>query len=70
MPRDSYYKWRAARSLRAERQAWEHEIKEHMMAIHYAHPYFGYPRMMTALCEACFRVNHKRVCRLMKELSI
>lgn len=40
------------------------------MAIHFAHPYFGYPRMMTALWEAGYRVNHKKVWRLMKELSI
>ena len=53
---------------RAERQTWDHEIKEHMMAIHFAHPYFRYPRAMRALCEAGYRVNHKKVCRLMKEL--
>ncbi|MBN3523688.1 IS3 family transposase [Paenibacillus apiarius] len=70
VPRASYYKWRATRSLRAERQTRDHEIKEHMMAIHFAHPYFGYPRMMTALWEAGYRVNHKKVWRLMKELSI
>jgi|GEM_PF-6505744 len=41
-----------------------------MMAIHFAHPYFGYPRMMTALWEAGYIVNHKKVSRLMKDLSI
>lgn len=41
-----------------------------MMAIHFAHPYFGYPRMMTALWEIGYLVNHKKVSRLMKELSI
>ncbi|TXK68121.1 DDE-type integrase/transposase/recombinase [Paenibacillus sp. N3.4] len=40
------------------------------MAIYFAYPYFGYPRMMTALWEAGYRVNHKKVWRLMKELSI
>jgi len=38
-----------------------------MMAIHLAHPYFGYPRMQTALQEASYLVNHKKVWRLMKE---
>ena len=40
------------------------------MAIHFAHPYFGYPRMTTALREAGYLVNHKKVWRLMKDLSI
>ncbi|OAB39812.1 hypothetical protein PGLA_18745 [Paenibacillus glacialis] len=71
IPRASYYKWRATtRSQHIERQARDHEIKEHMMAIHSVHSYFGYPRMMTALWEAGYRVNHKKVARLMKELSI
>jgi putative transposase len=70
IPRASYYKWRATRSLRMEKQAQDREIKEHMMAIHLAHPYFGYPRMIVALQEQGYRVNHKKVWRLMKELSI
>ncbi len=41
-----------------------------MLAIHLIHPYFGYPRMKTALREAGYLVNHKKVWRLMKELSI
>jgi putative transposase len=41
-----------------------------MIAIHFAHPYFGYPRMVTALHEAGYLVNHKKAARLMKELSI
>ncbi|MEC0090221.1 IS3 family transposase [Paenibacillus macquariensis] len=32
--------------------------------------YFGYPRMVTALWEEGYRVNHKKVSRLIKELSI
>jgi putative transposase len=56
--------------MRSEKQKKDHEIKEHMMAIHFAHPYFGYPRMMTALWEAGYRVNHKKVWRLMKNLKI
>lgn len=40
------------------------------MAIHFAHPDFGYPRMTTALWEAGYNVNHKKVGRIMRELSI
>jgi len=40
------------------------------MAIHFAHPEFGYPRMGTALWEAGFHVNHKKVWRLMKAMAI
>ncbi|WP_139993157.1 IS3 family transposase [Paenibacillus paridis] len=46
------------------------EIKEYMMAIHFTHPYFGYPRMRIALQEAGYIVNHKKEWRLMKALSI
>jgi putative transposase len=70
IPRPSYYKWRATCSLTSEKQKQDQELKEQMMAIHAIHPYFGYPRMMNALWEAGVRVNHKKVWRLMKELSI
>ncbi|KOP65010.1 hypothetical protein AMS62_06910 [Bacillus sp. FJAT-18019] len=70
VPRASYYKWRSTRLERGRKGNLDQEIKEHMMATHLAHPYFGYPRMVTALWEAGYRVNHKKVWRLMKELSI
>ncbi len=70
IPRASYYKWQATEPMRVEKQVRDYEIKEHMMAIHMIHPEFGYPRMMTALWEAGFRVNHKKVSRLMKVLAI
>jgi putative transposase len=70
IPRASYYKWRATRTLHTEKRTRDHEMREHMMAIHLAHPYFGYPRMIVALREEGYRVNHKKVYRLMKELSI
>ncbi len=41
-----------------------------MMAIHFANREFGYPRMTTALWEAGLNVNHKKVWRIMRELSI
>ncbi|EAA9756150.1 IS3 family transposase, partial [Salmonella enterica] len=40
------------------------------MAIHFANREFGYPRMTTALWEAGLNVNHKKVWRIMRELSI
>ncbi|WP_438351844.1 IS3 family transposase [Paenibacillus sp. FA6] len=70
LSRANYYKWRNERSRRAEIHTRDHEIKEHMIAIHLAHPYFGYPRMQTALREAGYLVNHKKIWRLMKKLSI
>ncbi|MEC0143361.1 IS3 family transposase, partial [Paenibacillus alginolyticus] len=66
----SYYKWSATKPQRKARQDRDHEIKEHMMAIHLAHPYFGYNRMVDALAEAGYIVNHKKAWRLMKELNI
>ncbi|WP_268794222.1 IS3 family transposase [Paenibacillus terrae] len=54
----NYYKWRAAKPRRDKIRVRDHDIKEHMMAIHLAHPYFGY------------LVSHKKVWGLMKELSI
>lgn len=70
IPRASYYKWRATKPERESRQDKDYEIKEHMMAIHFAHPDFGYPRMTTALWEVGYNVNHKKVARIMRELSI
>lgn len=45
-------------------------LKEHIMAIHRVHPYFGYLRVTIALRREGFYVNHKRVYRLMKALGI
>ncbi|APO43365.1 hypothetical protein BS614_04390 [Paenibacillus xylanexedens] len=70
IPRSSYYKWRATQPQRDARQDRDREIKEHMMAIHFTNREFGYPRMTTALWEAGLNVNHKKVWRLMRELSI
>ncbi|WP_339308752.1 IS3 family transposase [Paenibacillus sp. FSL L8-0435] len=45
-------------------------MKECMMTIHMNNREFGYPRMTTALWEAGLNVNHKKVWRIMRELSI
>ncbi|MFB7638940.1 IS3 family transposase [Peribacillus butanolivorans] len=68
--RAGYYKWRktqSRRSLRLEKNLW---IKEHILAIHKIHPYYGYKRMTRALFREGIAVNHKRVRRLMRELGV
>jgi putative transposase len=68
--RSGYYKWRktqSKRSLRLEKNLW---IKEHILAIHKIHPYYGYKRMTRALFREGIVVNHKRVRRLMRELGV
>lgn len=68
--RAGYYKWRktqSKRSLRLEKNQW---IKEHILAIHKIHPYYGYKRMTRALFREGIVVNHKRVRRLMRELGV
>ncbi|SNT27904.1 Transposase InsO and inactivated derivatives [Bacillus sp. OK838] len=68
--RAGYYKWRktqSKRSLRLEKNRW---IKEHILAIHKIHPYYGYKRMTRALFREGIVVNHKRVRRLMRELGV
>jgi len=65
-----YYKWRKNRSKRSIRQEEDLLLKEHILAIHKLHPYFGYKRMTRALSREGIVVNHKRVRRLMRELGI
>ena len=68
--RAGYYKWRktqSKRSLRLDKNLW---IKEHILAIHKIHPYYGYKRMTRALFREGIVVNHKRVRRLMRELGV
>lgn len=68
--RSGYYKWRIA-SLKAKVALKEElDLKEHIMAIHRAHPYYGYLRITVVLRREGLLVNHKRVYRLMKELGI
>jgi putative transposase len=68
--RSGYYKWLSTKGNRSARQEQTENLKQHMMAIHHTHPYFGYPRMQIALRKKGFYVNHKRVYRLMKELNL
>lgn len=68
--RAGYYKWRKTQSKRSMRVERNLLIKEHIIAIHKVHPYYGYKRMTRALSREGIVVNHKRVRRLMRELGI
>ncbi|WP_138090975.1 IS3 family transposase [Halalkalibacterium halodurans] len=65
-----YYKWRNSRSKQAIRREEDILLKEHILALHKRHPYFGYKRMTRALSREGMVINHKRVRRLMRELGI
>ncbi|MFD5854345.1 IS3 family transposase [Cytobacillus pseudoceanisediminis] len=65
-----YYKWRNTNSIRRIRFEENMLIKEHILAIHKMHPYYGYKRMTRALSREGIVANHKRVRRLMRELGI
>ena len=65
-----YYKWRSNRSKPSICMEKDLLLKEHILAIHKKHPYYGYKRMTRALSREGMVVNHKRVRRLMSELGI
>lgn len=68
--KSGYYKWRKSSLKRFEKLEENLLVKEHILAIHKIHPYFGYKRMTRALFREGIVVNHKRVRRLMRELDI
>ena len=63
--KSGYYKW-----LRHTLSSSDTHLLSHIRAIHSIRPYYGYRRMTVALCREGFRVNHKRVYRLMKTEKI
>ncbi|WP_432613328.1 IS3 family transposase [Cytobacillus oceanisediminis] len=65
-----YYKWRNTNPIRRIRFEENILVKEHILAIHKMHPYYGYKRMTRALSQEGIVANHKRVRRLMRELGI
>nr|WP_113885863.1 MULTISPECIES: IS3 family transposase [Cytobacillus] len=65
-----YYKWRNTHPIRRIRFEENMLVKEHILAIHKMHPYYGYKRMTRALSREGIVANHKRVRRLMRELGI
>jgi len=68
--RAGYYKWLKTCAQRNSRRQAEQTVRDHIMAIHRLHPYYGYIRMTTALRKEGLQINHKRVYRLMKRLEI
>ncbi|WP_442865150.1 IS3 family transposase [Alkalihalobacillus sp. CinArs1] len=66
----SYYKWRACKAKREERDNQDHDIKMHMMGIHFLHPETGYPTMTRLLKESGYQIKHKKVYRMMTEMGI
>lgn len=65
-----YYKWRNTNPIRRIRLEENFLVKEHILAIHKMHPYYGYKRMTRALSREGIVANLKRVRRLMRELGI
>lgn len=65
-----YYKWVLCRPAQLKRQEEEALIKEHILAIHKVHPYYGYKRVTRVLRKEGLLVNHKRTRRLMRDLGI
>lgn len=68
--RAGYYKWKHSGLAREQRQDRDADVKAHLLHFHRLHPYFGAPRLQIALCREGLLVNHKKVRRLMRELSI
>ncbi|MDN4621115.1 IS3 family transposase, partial [Paenibacillus sp. PsM32] len=68
--RAGYYKWKKGHLMREQRQNRDADLKAHLLNIHRLRPYFGVPRMQMALRREGVVVNHKKVRRLMRELSI
>lgn len=68
--KSGYYKWRKTRSKRSSHLEEDLLLKDHILAIHKLHPYFGYKRMKRALSREGIVINHKRVRRLMRELGV
>jgi putative transposase len=68
--RAGYYKWKHSGLAREQRQNRDADVKAHLLHLHRLHPYFGAPRLQIALRREGLMVNHKKVRRLMRELSI
>nr|WP_262380699.1 IS3 family transposase [Bacillus infantis] len=66
----SYYKWRKTNAIREEKARGDHDIREHILGIHFIHPEYGRPRITDELHENGYVVNHKKINRLMKEMDI
>ncbi|MED1201573.1 IS3 family transposase [Heyndrickxia acidicola] len=68
--RSGYYKWITAIRVREQRKKQDKGLMDQILSIHTQHKEYGYPRMVVALKEEGFVVNHKKVYRLMKAMEI
>ncbi|MED1472696.1 IS3 family transposase [Bacillus salipaludis] len=68
--RSGYYKWVRTIGTRDQKKKQNQGLMDQMLSIHTKHKEYGYPRMVVALREAGFVVNHKKVYRLMKVMEI
>jgi putative transposase len=55
--RAGYYKWKATEKACKVSAAQDADLKEHTLAIHRLHPYYGYQRMRKALRREGLGVN-------------
>jgi putative transposase len=65
--RSGYQDWLKRQS---KQDAWEQELRMVMHQITIEFPYYGYPRMTKTLQRMGYRVNHKRIYRLMTEENL
>jgi transposase InsO family protein len=69
--RSSFYYWRATAGARAVRQAADERLVSRIRAVHReSDGTYGVPRITAELRDAGQRVNHKRVARLMRGVSL
>lgn len=64
--RSGFYRWKKSH-MQPDKDA---DIKQHLVSIHSIRPFFGYRRMTVALRREGYKVNYKRVYRLLKELGL
>jgi len=67
VPKSSYY-YRAQRKI--ERAYWDEVLKEEIIQMYETLPFYGNPRMTEGLQRMGYKVNHKHVRRLRRELGL
>ena len=67
VPKSSYY-YRSCRSV--ERQCKDAVLKEELHKMYMEMPFYGVPRATVALQKMGYKVNHKHVRRLRKEMGL
>lgn len=69
--RSSFSYWRATAADRAARQTADARLAERIRAVHReSDGTYGVPRITTELRETGERVNHKRIARVMRSISL